>query len=137
MEPGRHEDLFLYSFFHDPATTEIYTLSLHDALPISAAPVRRSPCPNSRRHSTTQHHHHRRDRKSTRLNSSHANISYAVFSLTKKNHPKRHKLAGRKKPANERTNEDRRLCHSLERAALRVFRLSWFKAPIPCAMFAF
>src|SRR3712207_8860741 len=97
----------LFFFFNDTATTEIYTLSLHDALPIlnlpapndlptvevpqpaaaandallapEAAPCRRSgvgalnrvPCGPA-------------DRKSTRLNSSHANISYAVFCLKKK-----------------------------------------------------
>src|SRR5258707_605999 len=72
-------------FFNDTATTEIYTLSLHDALPISStvnpfAVRRASPSSHSRRK--------RRlavaDRKSTRLNSSHANISYAVFCLKKK-----------------------------------------------------
>src|SRR3712207_7005995 len=91
--------MFLFFFFNDTATTEIYTLSLHDALPIS-----------SRRHPMPVHHYRaptvartrsspRRsvtcrppgtpmtapeDRKSTRLNSSHANISYAVFCLKKK-----------------------------------------------------
>src|SRR5215203_6855074 len=69
--------LFFF-FFNDTATTEIYTLSLHDALPISTFRLRygwmklgRSQCPAP-------------DRKSTRLNSSHANISYAVFCLKKK-----------------------------------------------------
>src|SRR5947209_18741098 len=69
-------------FFNDPAPPEIYTLSLHDALPIS--------------HQARQRDHVAlavldlhlpevlRDRKSTRLNSSHANISYAVFCLKKK-----------------------------------------------------
>src|SRR3712207_7905243 len=90
-----------FFFFNDTATTEIYTLSLHDALPISpldayhgtgkllrevfapwglettfvdltdAATVERALRPET-------------DRKSTRLNSSHANISYAVFCLKKK-----------------------------------------------------
>src|SRR3712207_7592673 len=87
--------VIVFFFFNDTATTEIYTLSLHDALPISAsiivdrgladldpmgpiavslglvtlvlAPVAVLA-----------------DRKSTRLNSSHANISYAVFCLKKK-----------------------------------------------------
>src|SRR2546422_8318204 len=75
--------LFFFFFFNDTATTEIYTLSLHDALPISfdagdpevlqalqlaalALPVADG------------------DRKSTRLNSSHGYISYAVFCLKKK-----------------------------------------------------
>src|SRR2546422_1452199 len=88
-----------FFFFNDTATTEIYTLSLHDALPIFA--------PNRVRHGLGAHldHHHpievrRRDlpqepldelpeviepdRKSTRLNSSHGYISYAVFCLKKK-----------------------------------------------------
>src|SRR3712207_8070188 len=102
-----------FFFFNDTATTEIYTLSLHDALPISAlarppprgcgrpagqrGPDRPPPpaggCPSGwhgpppRRRSSSSR---RRDRKSTRLNSSHANISYAVFCLKKKKniHPK-------------------------------------------------
>src|SRR5947209_15361558 len=78
----------MFFFFMHPATTDIYTLSLHDALPIS--PV----CSRSRRFAlpTTAFRRPpwsaeagRRDRKSTRLNSSHANISYAVFCLKKKN----------------------------------------------------
>src|SRR3712207_7537760 len=93
-----------YFFFNDTATTEIYTLSLHDALPISGA--RRWPHdrrPGSDGGLPEHRHYHdleRRlasdhqpqqgppglpgDRKSTRLNSSHANISYAVFCLKKK-----------------------------------------------------
>src|SRR6266704_4233763 len=66
-----------FFFFNDTATTEIYTLSLHDALPISrwyAAPARCWCSPAC----------WRRDRKSTRLNSSHVSISYAVFCLKKK-----------------------------------------------------
>src|SRR5437868_9498959 len=81
----------LLFFFNDTATTDIYTLSLHDALPIccqaarpSSRPPRTprlSPCrpPGSGGKSS------RRDRKSTRLNSSHVSISYAVFCLKKKN----------------------------------------------------
>src|SRR6476620_11943566 len=75
----------LVFFFNDTATTEIYTLSLHDALPISGrtpAAARRSrrgapAAPRGRCRRAG-------DRKSTRLNSSHANISYAVFCLKKK-----------------------------------------------------
>src|SRR5437588_5724068 len=75
-------------FFNDTATTEIYTLSLHDALPISFREltqeadarddrdIRRVAAGNARSS---------RDRKSTRLNSSHTVISYAVFCLKKKN----------------------------------------------------
>src|SRR3712207_8833739 len=92
--------LLFFFFFNDTATTEIYTLSLHDALPISvcgarplptSSPVSRSsattlvlwvlesiPSTTSRRDIADS-----QDRKSTRLNSSHANISYAVFCLKK------------------------------------------------------
>src|SRR5689334_25353239 len=80
-----------FFFFNDTATTEIYTLSLHDALPISqqlllhegydpaygARPLRR----------TIQRLI--QDRKSTRLNSSHSSISYAVFCLKKKKKKKK------------------------------------------------
>src|SRR3712207_7649351 len=93
-------------FFNDTATTEIYTLSLHDALPISRAastghpgsgtPDRSAPADaalTSRRRRglvlTVMSWEgaglgNDQDRKSTRLNSSHANISYAVFCLKKK-----------------------------------------------------
>src|SRR2546422_6334474 len=96
--------LSIFFFFNDTATTEIYTLSLHDALPI---------CRRHERHVPRQIHHSslvatrrrassagpgchdhglasgrtvrtQRDRKSTRLNSSHGYISYAVFCLKKK-----------------------------------------------------
>src|SRR3712207_7409774 len=87
-----------FFFFNDTATTEIYTLSLHDALPICGVRLQRpagdhpgdprrvrrlgtngpTAVPGPGDLST------RRDRKSTRLNSSHANISYAVFCLKKK-----------------------------------------------------
>src|SRR5687768_18454581 len=77
----------LFFFFNDPATTEIYTLSLHDALPIwrADAPDRRTRS-RWRRPSTPRPRRrgHRGDRKSTRLNSSHGYISYAVFCLKKK-----------------------------------------------------
>src|SRR5256885_11660362 len=71
-------------FFNDTATTEIYTLSLHDALPIfgraRAYALRRV----SRRRRNRRGEAERLDRKSTRLNSSHLVISYAVFCLKKK-----------------------------------------------------
>src|SRR5690606_40679994 len=91
---------------YDPAATELYTLSLHDALPIWCRPFpprsARGPCPRSRgspvpppprprgirggrRCGSGRRTPHRRDRKSTRLNSSHVKISYAVFCLKKKN----------------------------------------------------
>src|SRR2546430_6706196 len=77
----------LFFFFNDTATTEIYTLSLHDALPISSA-HEQQPEPGHRgvRHSSEEGGNvPERDRKSTRLNSSHSQISYAVFCLKKKN----------------------------------------------------
>src|SRR2546427_6184525 len=83
--------MLFFFFFNDTATTEIYTLSLHDALPIFCRTDREDDgdgrddverdvsnddapgaCPESP------------DRKSTRLNSSHSQISYAVFCLKKK-----------------------------------------------------
>src|SRR3712207_8995123 len=81
--------LCVFFFFNDTATTEIYTLSLHDALPIwsSHSPARPPPLPidTTERASTPAASRARvADRKSTRLNSSHANISYAVFCLKKK-----------------------------------------------------
>src|SRR5256885_13574363 len=69
-----------FFFFNDTATTEIYTLSLHDALPIWDADGERHPD----RHGCRQPGEHLPDRKSTRLNSSHLVISYAVFCLKKK-----------------------------------------------------
>src|SRR5438132_8126309 len=98
MSTNRSTSLCLtFFFFNASAPTEIYTLSLHDALPIfdrratriAAARLERieqlaqvlvhnvaphQPCPMV-------------DRKSTRLNSSHTVISYAVFCLKKKSHP--------------------------------------------------
>src|SRR3712207_8305830 len=92
-----------FCVFNDTATTEIYTLSLHDALPIShrtpwkagprgesispgIAPARLAPQrPGQAIHAGRVSDTMRtRDRKSTRLNSSHANISYAVFCLKNK-----------------------------------------------------
>src|SRR3712207_8738363 len=105
----------MYFFFNDTATTEIYTLSLHDALPILPGedrlvrlagvpgpaigvveqPARRLAAPDGHEQGVAgevgpEAVGHRpaddlADRKSTRLNSSHANISYAVFCLKKKN----------------------------------------------------
>src|SRR2546430_9225753 len=88
----------LFFFFNDTATTEIYTLSLHDALPISlglGAAVSMSLAFAAQywervRREDPQYgelralFHRARDRKSTRLNSSHSQISYAVFCLKKK-----------------------------------------------------
>src|SRR2546430_12521614 len=88
-----------FFFFNDTATTEIYTLSLHDALPIfpgqgSAPPeIALQLDRSTREHRRPAQHPEQlaaargpaRDRKSTRLNSSHSQISYAVFCLKKKN----------------------------------------------------
>src|SRR3984893_10622508 len=78
------ELLFVFFFFNDTATTEIYTLSLHDALPISLAstvvPSMATVSPFSKPSSASMP----KDRKSTRLNSSHVAISYAVFCLKNK-----------------------------------------------------
>src|SRR5438552_11528407 len=71
-------------FFNSPAPTEIYTLSLHDALPIFGVVARRVAAHRLRRRSRSREGRRRTDRKSTRLNSSHQIISYAVFCLKKK-----------------------------------------------------
>src|SRR2546429_2541628 len=89
--------LFFFFFFNDTATTEIYTLSLHDALPICIRNwytqtisaycgcvcllLTRSARNDKRKNVMTRR---KGDRKSTRLNSSHGYISYAVFCLKKK-----------------------------------------------------
>src|SRR5438552_6655286 len=75
----------LFFFFNDTATTEIYTLSLHDALPDLGGLIRKSrTCSSNAAATTGATARRRRDRKSTRLNSSHQIISYAVFCLKKK-----------------------------------------------------
>src|SRR6185436_452301 len=71
-------------FFNDSATPEIYTLSLHDALPISCRRAPRLRSGRSSRGRSATACRTARDRKSTRLNSSHQIISYAVFCLKKK-----------------------------------------------------
>src|SRR2546427_9156188 len=85
--------LFILFFFNDTATTEIYTLSLHDALPICGGGPQslRGTGRVARRRAGARHDRRREgrvraalDRKSTRLNSSHSQISYAVFCLKKK-----------------------------------------------------
>src|SRR5438034_4866734 len=90
---------FLFFFFNDTATTEIYTLSLHDALPISLAhkPFLHGCAVQKRLVAGLQPAVNPGDRKSTRLNSSHTVISYAVFCLKKK----------RKKPSRRRSYCDR------------------------------
>src|SRR2546430_6490971 len=105
---------FCFFFFNDTATTEIYTLSLHDALPIYFADQRKEgrkmvmQVPTGRSEKRilkavgvtarlsdgsslpegTFTENISIDRKSTRLNSSHSQISYAVFCLKKKKHEK-------------------------------------------------
>src|SRR5256885_6844287 len=74
--------IFFFFFFNDTATTEIYTLSLHDALPISV--VDDEPIAWAKPPGYIQAQPVLADRKSTRLNSSHLVISYAVFCLKKK-----------------------------------------------------
>src|SRR6201747_3228276 len=74
--------LFFFFFFNDTATTEIYTLSLHDALLIFQLRPGRRACGVRQRKG--EEDGDREDRKSTRLNSSHMSISYAVFCLKKK-----------------------------------------------------
>src|SRR2546430_10488647 len=102
-ESLQHPYFNFYFFFNDTATTEIYTLSLHDALPISQAQREHLVAPEGearqgvrdpdqraaeiRREALADRQgaqHRQGDRKSTRLNSSHSQISYAVFCLKKK-----------------------------------------------------
>src|SRR2546422_4858120 len=88
-----HFLLFFFFFFNDTATTEIYTLSLHDALPISLVLIVAGICLGIAALFGIRKHGKKGilapalvglDRKSTRLNSSHGYISYAVFCLKKK-----------------------------------------------------
>src|SRR2546422_8439907 len=93
--------IFFLFFFNDTATTEIYTLSLHDALPISLQSYWKTRARHARSSSATFNcsracrgrlgsaSKQPRDRKSTRLNSSHGYISYAVFCLKKKKKKKK------------------------------------------------
>src|SRR5450755_2969867 len=102
----------LVFLFNDTATTEIYTLSLHDALPICDG-HRDADVDQRRRHRELQRDEHGRpDRKSTRLNSSHPSNSYAVFCLKKKNSDHRH--VG-KEPAVQSVGASREAGHQIER----------------------
>src|SRR5690348_18126236 len=104
--------LFFF-FFNDTATTEIYTLSLHDALPIYEEADRRGDLGRRQRRCRDLVEQRLKkmvvalveqgDRKSTRLNSSHPSISYAVFCLKKKNKKKKQKK--KKKPKKSRETE--------------------------------
>src|SRR2546430_8018807 len=102
-----------FFFFNDTATTEIYTLSLHDALPIclDRQPATLGQSVTSVHREVDDHllelagvganvpqagvQHGGEDRKSTRLNSSHSQISYAVFCLKKKNKNKKNRYTTR------------------------------------------
>src|SRR2546422_7051820 len=107
-----------FFFFNDTATTEIYTLSLHDALPIFGeqvvapvvATIYRQLAPNFITREM------KLDRKSTRLNSSHGYISYAVFCLKKK------------KTSHNTTNELR-----AEPALRQQLRLAPASRPLMCS----
>src|SRR5256885_13194655 len=77
-------DVVFFFFFNDTATTEIYTLSLHDALPICIGSRDHTSLVNARGYRAAGGTVEGGDRKSTRLNSSHLVISYAVFCLKKK-----------------------------------------------------
>src|SRR6266478_7702048 len=95
---------FFFFFFNDTATTEIYTLSLHDALPISL----RSATFVGAEALVRWTHPVRgalRDRKSTRLNSSHSQISYAVFCLKKKKKKKKKFIMRKKKKKKKKNNK--------------------------------
>src|ERR1043165_10161202 len=82
-----HSWLILFSFFfNDTATTEIYTLSLHDALPISSPDTMPETSANG---GPARLGRRRRDRKSTRLNSSHVALSRMPSSACKKTQSRR------------------------------------------------
>src|SRR5258707_2782559 len=105
-------------FFNDTATTEIYTLSLHDALPIYEWCLHLDPDRSAGpKHQFHDHPRHGQwlDRKSTRLNSSHANISYAVFCLKKKTS---RALSGLTAPSPVARSNTPSPCRSLVLAAL-------------------
>src|SRR5260221_8850221 len=101
--------VFCFFFFNDTATTEIYTLSLHDALPILHVhdgghpdrreagndPRGRPPALQPRPLAAAPG-----DRKSTRLNSSHTGLSYAVFFLKKKSRQHHHNHLQHMSPSN-------------------------------------
>src|SRR6266513_4230653 len=100
--------ILFFFFLNYPATTEIYTLSLHDALPISAPGQRDSagrPSLKARARSEPRTPS-LPDRKSTRLNSSHVSISYAVFCLKKKkNKPSQYTIQKKTKNTNNKKHK--------------------------------
>src|SRR5437773_6620840 len=90
--PLSHNFFSFFFFFNDTATTEIYTLSLHDALPISTIAAAWEMCiafDDLCARARYAVEANGLDRKSTRLNSSHITISYAVFCLKKKKKKKK------------------------------------------------
>src|SRR5215467_9660434 len=95
--------VFFFFFFNDTATTEIYTLSLHDALPINVVGLigatTNMPSGEAMKPGDVV-----QDRKSTRLNSSHLVISYAVFCLKKKK--KKYKQTKEKKKKNNKKKNE-------------------------------
>src|SRR3712207_8723258 len=105
-------------FFNDTATTEIYTLSLHDALPIyerlksDRVPLTVLPGADVRiEPEMVRLLAAGEDRKSTRLNSSHANISYAVFCLKKKK-GRAHRTRNTKSTCSRRNSSGIRRCQT-------------------------
>src|SRR6266403_1956835 len=118
--------LFIFFFFNDTATTEIYTLSLHDALPISWLPEGPSGFRHPSRPGDMAWLRYRasnpepRDRKSTRLNSSHVEISYAVFCLKKK------KARGRSATGSAGRKATRRAHADSHGRRVETFRLLFF-----------
>src|SRR5438874_7249070 len=101
-------------FFNDAATTEIYTLSLHDALPISFLDTYDLKLEDVFGDVDLAIGSYRRDRKSTRLNSSHVEISYAVFCLKKK---RNRSQVGREV---EDDGPESSPCHDIPPAAIRM-----------------
>src|SRR5687768_18169712 len=103
----------LFFFFNDTATTEIYTLSLHDALPILRRQVLAAHDVEQAREVVAAECFLDQDRKSTRLNSSHGYISYAVFCLKKKKKKKQNKDETTNKHTNNRSmhTHDRSTVH--------------------------
>src|SRR5438132_7686196 len=104
--------LSLVFFFNDTATTEIYTLSLHDALPISAAALGALLQARSFKVRLRKLDPYLKDRKSTRLNSSHTVISYAVFCLKKKKNHRLQRLRNELAGASEVTYPDSKYHHN-------------------------
>src|SRR5258708_14541389 len=107
-----------FFFFNDTATTEIYTLSLHDALPISCRNENAPACGSSadavQKTRVATLRPLKRDRKSTRLNSSHQIISYAVFCLKKKKKIINYKLRC------GATDDSPGTCHPLRGVRIRI-----------------